>query len=336
MQQNEGRHRVTLFVNLPSLLRDMGTDPGTVLASAGLPSDALDDPAANITYLAAARLLQASVVQTGCEHFGLLLGSRARIACFGAMGELMRSAPDLGTALLEFVGNQQWNWDDAVVYLLAYGATSILGYAAYDANVPGLGQVADVSAAIGCTFLRELAGAVPDEILLARRRPNDPEPYSRLLPCRVRFDAEQTALVFPCRLLSRPIPTADPGRRRTLQQQVARFSEMSDPGTRAQLLRVLRSRIVSGIPRVEDAATLLSVHPRTLHRRLHEEGTSFQRVLKEARFAVARQLLSGTRLDLTQIALALGYADLTVFSRAFRTWAGVPPSHWRAHAGSMT
>jgi hypothetical protein len=45
--------------------------------------------------------------------------------------------------------------------------------------------------------IRELCGVVPDEVLLARKPPPDVHPYHRLFQVPVRFDAEQTALVFP-------------------------------------------------------------------------------------------------------------------------------------------
>ena len=76
----------------------------------------------------------------------------------------------------------------------------------------------------------------------------------------------------------------------------------------------------------------LSMHPRTLNRRLQAEGTSFRKLANEARFLIARQLLAGTRMEVTDIGLALGYAELSGFTHAFQRWSGTAPSEWRERA----
>jgi AraC-like DNA-binding protein len=76
------------------------------------------------------------------------------------------------------------------------------------------------------------------------------------------------------------------------------------------------------------------MHPRTLNRRLKAEGTTFRKLLNEVRFEVAGQLLLGTRMGVTGIATALGYADISAFTHAFSRMAGVPPHTWRVSGGA--
>jgi AraC-like DNA-binding protein len=82
----------------------------------------------------------------------------------------------------------------------------------------------------------------------------------------------------------------------------------------------------------ERVADALSLHPRTLRRRLAVEGTSLNALAAAARFDVARQLLRGTSVPLGEIAELLGYAELSAFVRAFRGWANCPPGQWREAA----
>jgi AraC-like DNA-binding protein len=56
---------------------------------------------------------------------------------------------------------------------------------------------------------------------------------------------------------------------------------------------------------------------------------SFRDLLNQARFDVARDLLPGMRMAVTDLALVLGYADTSAFTHAFQRWAGVAPSQWR-------
>ncbi len=63
---------------------------------------------------------------------------------------------------------------------------------------------------------------------------------------------------------------------------------------------------------------------------------TFQQVLDETRFGAACQLLDTTRVPLTEIAASLGYAESSVFSRAFRRWSGTSPSSRRSRTGAIS
>ena len=76
-------------------------------------------------------------------------------------------------------------------------------------------------------------------------------------------------------------------------------------------------------------ARLLYVTPRTLHRRLQREQTSYKQILREVRHALAIEHLKSGRLSVEEIAWTLGYSDVANFRRAFRQWEGVAPSDYR-------
>lgn len=95
------------------------------------------------------------------------------------------------------------------------------------------------------------------------------------------------------------------------------------------MIRTLRGRIIFPDTSLEDGAARLAMHPRTLNRRLQTERTNFRKLLNEARFEVAQQLLAGTGMEVTNIAFALGYADPSGFTHAFQRWSGAAPSEWR-------
>ena len=69
--------------------------------------------------------------------------------------------------------------------------------------------------------------------------------------------------------------------------------------------------------------------PRTLHRRLGEEGSSF-RIIKEAlRRDLALSRLTKTGHSIARVAADLGYADTSAFYRAFTGWTGMSPERYR-------
>ncbi len=91
----------------------------------------------------------------------------------------------------------------------------------------------------------------------------------------------------------------------------------------------IQQRLTGHRPIVEDIARDLHMSPRTLQRRLQESGSSYQRVLDDARHQMARYYLRNSVLELTEAAYLLGYEDASSFTRAFRAWEGMPPTHWR-------
>ncbi len=95
---------------------------------------------------------------------------------------------------------------------------------------------------------------------------------------------------------------------------------------RACLIEIL----ASGQYSMADVASRLAISSRTLQRRLHQEGTSFQKVLDELREELARHYLASSDYSSGQIAFLLGYEEPNSFFRAFRAWTGQTPEHVRA------
>lgn len=99
-----------------------------------------------------------------------------------------------------------------------------------------------------------------------------------------------------------------------------------------ELQRALRARVLDGNCTADGIAASLAIHRRTLNRCLQREGTTFRAVLDRVRFEVARELLRDTNREIEDVARALGYAEPSAFTRAFRRWAGMPPSRWRTRS----
>ncbi len=327
---SDGQQRVGALAVVPQLLRELGADPANVLADVGLDDHALRDPEDVIPFTAAGKLLHVSAMRTGCAHFGLLVGQRCDTRSLGVVGSLMRNAETWGQAVLDLVGNQHRYVRGGVPYLIVQDSLAWAGYAIYQLGTEGVDHFCDAAIAVGFNMMRELCGALPDEVLLSRKSPVDAHPYRWFFRVPVRFDAEQSALVFPAGLLDRRVPAADPRQRAILEGSVAQYWAIALPKVSDQVIRILRSRVISGDFTLETVARCLTMHPRTLSRHLHAEGVTFRRLLNETRLEVARQLLLGTRIDVTGIAAALGYAEISAFSHAFHRMTGMPPLGWRA------
>jgi AraC-like DNA-binding protein len=164
-------------------------------------------------------------------------------------------------------------------------------------------------------------------------RPKDLRPYRRLFGSKVRFNAEVSGIVFASAWLDQGIPGADP-RLRELVMRAIQQVEASSTMSFADVVRAaLHQMVLSGTSSADNVSLLFGINERTLRKRLTAEGTSFQQLVSQTRFELAKQLLENTQLPLAEIAAALHFADAAVFSRAFRKWSSASPRDWRTRSG---
>jgi AraC-like DNA-binding protein len=69
---------------------------------------------------------------------------------------------------------------------------------------------------------------------------------------------------------------------------------------------------------------------RTSQRRLAQANTSFQRLLREVLRETSDELLTRGDLSHGEIAFLLGCSEESAFSRAYKSWTGIPPGAARA------
>jgi AraC-like DNA-binding protein len=323
--------RIGVAKQIVPLLRSFGADPDDLIRQAGLDPQLFDDENNVIPYAALGRLLTRCVAHTRCPHFGLLVGQKGTLSTIGPIGGLMQHSPTLGEALSALVRHLHLHDQGAAPTLTISGDVVMLGYAIYQPDIESTDQISDGAIAVALNIMRALCGAdwVPDEVLLPRRAPDDLQPYRYFFRAPVRFDQETATLVFPERWLGHCIAGADPIFRQVFEACIRDLEATARHGWKENLRRLLRTEIMARRCSAETVASHLAVHRRTLSRHLHADGTGYQRLVDEARFEIARQLLAHTRVPLSQIAVALGYSEASAFTRAFRRWSGQAPRDWR-------
>ena len=93
--------------------------------------------------------------------------------------------------------------------------------------------------------------------------------------------------------------------------------------------RELNRALPGGEATLEAVARRLGLSPASLYRRLRERGAEFTHLRRQLRYELAVGHVRERRLPLTEVALLLGYSELSAFSRAFRRWTGVSPARYR-------
>jgi AraC-like DNA-binding protein len=160
--------------------------------------------------------------------------------------------------------------------------------------------------------------------------------YQVLYPGPVFFNQAQAALQLDAELLQLPVRRS----KHDLNEFLLRAPEdWVFVGLHEERLgQRMRAYLAERLPlpaTAESAAEALQVSTRTLHRRLADEGTSFQRVKDEFRRDMAVQMLTKSQAPINSISAQLGFDSTASFHRAFRGWTGDTPGAFRgASAGA--
>ncbi len=96
-----------------------------------------------------------------------------------------------------------------------------------------------------------------------------------------------------------------------------------------QLKRKLADLMARGEANADAACRALKLSRRTLQRRLKAEKTSFQKILREVRAELAVNYLKDARLKSLEIAMLLGYSNISSFTTDFKYWYEMPPAEYR-------
>jgi AraC-like DNA-binding protein len=163
---------------------------------------------------------------------------------------------------------------------------------------------------------------------------HDPGPQKlaceRMLQLPIKANQARNAVVFDSHLLDRPLPGAVPGLHRKahdlIEQQLPTQpqSRLSD-----QLEHAFKQSPALLGQGIERMARRLDLHPRTLQRRLRDEGQLFADIQARCRFEMAAVTLKCSSCDIESLSDRLGFSDRHSFTRAFKRWTGLAPSEFR-------
>jgi len=174
-------------------------------------------------------------------------------------------------------------------------------------------------------------GLALDSVDFPFSRPAHADDYTLVYTERSSFvSGSRLTARFNATLLDLPIRRDEAALASFLEGAPGRIS-MLYRRDRATVLRV-RDLIRDALPASlsqDEAASRLHMSPRTLHRRLEEEGASFRGIKEALRRDIALARLTKTRQPIARVAADLGYADTSAFYRAFTSWTGLSPERYR-------
>ena len=325
--------RSAVFVGYDSLCRQHGIIPQQLIRRCGLDPVVLRRQDLYVPYARFAQALNLAALEGSAANFGLQLSAYHDYLVLGPFGLLLAQAESFAEVLKL---TQQF------VHLHAQGISL---------NVEPLGDKLRVEYrlqlhdTVDQRQLLELGLGVvhrsmqrlfhhqwqPEGVLLNHACLSEPAIYQQVFACPVRFEQPLSGFVADATLSKlRPVEQRSQLKSHLLAEYT--YGQALPMDIVSQIRFTLQSILSTGEASLAVVARLLDRHPRSLQLALQQQGQSFRSLLDQVRYAEAQQQLRLSAQSITDLALGLGYADETAFSRAFKRWSGQAPQHWRKQA----
>ncbi|TNF68650.1 MAG: AraC family transcriptional regulator [Gammaproteobacteria bacterium] len=152
---------------------------------------------------------------------------------------------------------------------------------------------------------------------------------SDLFQCDIIYNQPFNGIALPLSILDKPLPMADTETYiyavNICQKELETINKK--PLISQQIYQLLLESKHYAQP-LESIAQKFHLSPRTMHRRLLKEGTTYREILETVKHTLAISYLRNKQMAIQEIAFNLGYHDVANFRRAFKRWEGVPPSKY--------
>lgn len=316
------------------IVRGYGQNPATLLKRAGIIPSQLRDPDTFIFYEHFLKAIELARKECDSDVFGLELGLRQSIHNLGMIKNYMCRQPSILNALS--ILNK---------YIHFYAEGFSLSIAPSDQYYRiefhhlqqdyFTAQKAQYSLAACFSIFTELLGQDSHikQIYLTQPTPmQDTRYFENKFGCTIHFNADEDAIYVPKSLLLNPpaIHLESGANLVNTENEQPQFSHLK---TLEFIQQTIKSLLATGECNKDNIALCMGIHPKKLQRLLAESNTSYRESIEQVRKQEAIKLLQQPQLSLSMIALKLGYGELAIFSRNFKTWFNQTPSQWRQHNG---
>jgi len=327
--------KATGFGALPELVEQRAS-PAALLKmfnAQNLPLEILENRETRLPLCAMMNVFETAARAAGERTFGLDVGNAMSPGDYGMWANYCASAATLGEALDRGVASARFQQSGGILAVAQEGPYTIYRYIPPNCGVSNM-QHSDHLIWPMLRFISYFVGPEPRPAWLELAYPRDP--LAHLIEDQfdfpIRFGQASVGVAFETALLASPGPDQSEG---SLTNQVTLLDvEANEVWPRfdepvRSIAAILVLRLMEGKSDIEGAAQAAGMGVQTMQRLLRREGTSYRDILDTTRGLRAKALLRETLLSITDIGLSLGYADHANFTRAFKRWAGCPPSTFR-------
>jgi len=308
-----------------------GLEREPLLAAAGIPPADLALQRWPIDHIT--RLWRTAAALTRDPGFGLKAGALVGPASFNVVSYILQSAPTLREAFGEVQQFQRLISDGGRFQLIAGESASWIVYHPRQGELAFSPHQLEAVLAAVVSFSRWVTHneTRPLRVQFSQSAIGPLAAYQAAFHCPVEFEQAFSGLLLDNALLDQALPQADAQLQQVHRQYAAaRLAALSDTGNFGEELRAwLRAHMAGAAPTRQQAAQAFGLSARTLARRLQQEGLSYTALVDAAHRQVACDAVANSTRSFVDIAQSLGFAEASVFNRAFRRWTGSTPGQWR-------
>ena len=317
----------------------LGLDTSQILEAAGLDRATIENPDARIPVEQADALWRKAYELSGDPNLALHAIEVLPFGAYRVIDFLASSAPTIGTALAKV----------SDYFPIIRNGVVRLPYAVADRHVTFGVEAPSCPSAITRPFAEYTLAAVflrtriatnqrypLERVTFSHAPPADVSEHERIFECPVEFGAEACQMVIAREVWDTPRAGTDPALFSVLDTHAKMLlAQLPNPAEIVgQVREALEAELRGGNPQLESIAKRLAMSPRTLQRRLREQGLVFNDVLDAMRFRAARTYLAKPDVAGAEVAYLLGFAEQSSFNRAFKRWAGQTPTEYRRRAAT--
>jgi len=326
--------KVRNLAAIPPTLAELGAAPDAVIRQAGIDPKLFLNLEAVIPFSALGRLVTECVTATGCECFGLRVGTKTRPTGMGLTGLVSIHSPTVREGLEIIVATLQTSDTGGATFLDVRRGVACFGYAVTAPDIESADQIVDAALAIAFNVMRQLCdpGWRPNEVRLTCEPPRDRTPYAKFFEAPVEYGAKAGCLVFDAAILGQPVHDRDPHAADILAPLLREAAGNAQGDFVSTARALIRTQLAAGMLSRERVCRALSLSVRTFVHRLEARGLTYSGLADEAKYDAAQDLLRKGE-TIAETAARLGFADPSAFTRAFKGWSGATPARWRAERG---
>jgi AraC-like DNA-binding protein len=308
-------------------LERLGYDIDLLLAPFGFSRADLDDPDGRLPAQVCAEIFAAIKRERRVKNLALCIAVETPIGAYPLLDYLICSSESVGEGLKQLAR-----------YLgLVNPAVRLVFREEEDpirVLVEGSIDPFTVELTVSLSVLR-LTRESGDQLQVARicfrHEPEDASAFQSVLQSEVETQSSWSGFALTREAWGLPLRRRDPFLRNWLERKAAQIlaSQAAQEGVAMEVRRLLAAPASGSSMSMGAAARRLAMSPRTLQRRLSEEGTSFDALREETRKQAAEMFLADRTLAISEVAFLLGFSEPGAFHRAFKRWHNITPDAFR-------
>lgn len=279
---------------------------------------------------AAIKLLDDCAKITNCEHFGGLLASQQPKEIFGLLLLLGESAERFEAALNQIIQNINLSTSGVTWQIEKEQDNCFLMQSLLSERSSTQAHL--FSMAQSFYFFKSITQSQwqPKRVYFTVPKPANLNPWTQIFGNNLHFNMDFTGYIFNKEQLSLKTTRHD----KVMLDMVTDYLTLTGKTPQADRIHQMKTAIRSLILlrqncKLKDIAASQNQSTRAIQYYLKKHNTSYQKILDETRYDIAKELLAESEQRISAIANLIGFAESSVFTRGFKKQTGTTPMEYR-------